>query len=37
MVTILLIGAAGAGWLSYKKIRSAFAAMPRANDDVVFF
>jgi hypothetical protein len=37
MITILLIGAAGAAWFSYRKLRKALATMPRANDDVVFF
>ncbi len=37
MFTILLIGAAGGAWLGYRRMRSTFAAVPRSNDDVVFF
>ncbi len=38
MLTILLISAAAGGaWLAYRTMRSAFASMPRNNDDVVFF
>jgi hypothetical protein len=37
MLTLLFIAAAGGAWLAYRNIRGAFSAMPRANDDVVFF
>ncbi len=37
MLTILLIGVAGGAWLAYRNIRSAFATVPRTNDDVIFF